>query len=404
MVELTGSDGAVHMHEVSTGGANTAECSPRTVGLTHADGKRTLGALQGHLVRARTEEYCGQRRRCSHCGTRRPLKDVRTRRLLSVFGTVEVRAPRFSPCRCALTNRRILNPAATIMPDRCTPEYERLVAKMGAWFPYRRARTVLAGFLPPDDIPSVETARQRTLVVGGRLEREAAAAPIDAPRVEARSIALSIDGGHVRSIRGYQMRSFEILLAQVSNDHGKHVVFSGMPAEADRQRDQLRGVLHRLGATSATPVTVLSDGAEGPRAPGEAASAGPTHHVPDWFHLSMRIQHVDQAVKSWPHATASNRKAGVRLAGIVERIRWRLWHGQIRRGLDLIGETLTMLETTGKAAIPAARKITRLLRGLETYVSGQSEIIIDTRRPGGVKSRSRRRPPRARCNGCRTAG
>jgi hypothetical protein len=44
-------------------------------------------------------------------------------------------------------------------------------------------------------------------------------------------------------------------------------------------------------------VTVLSDSADGPRSLGEAASVGPTHHVLDWFHLSMRIQHMAQAVK-----------------------------------------------------------------------------------------------------------
>ena len=45
------------------------------------------------------------------------------------------------------------------------------------------------------------------------------------------------------------------------------------------------------------PVTILSDGADGPRALGEAASIGPTEHVLDWFHLAMRIQHVAQATK-----------------------------------------------------------------------------------------------------------
>jgi hypothetical protein len=44
-------------------------------------------------------------------------------------------------------------------------------------------------------------------------------------------------------------------------------------------------------------VTVLSDGAEGPRG---AASDCPTHHVLDWFHLAMRPQHVAQTVKGWP--------------------------------------------------------------------------------------------------------
>jgi hypothetical protein len=41
------------------------------------------------------------------------------------------------------------------MPDRCTPEYERVVAKMGASLPYRRALTMLAEFLPLDNMPSV---------------------------------------------------------------------------------------------------------------------------------------------------------------------------------------------------------------------------------------------------------
>jgi len=79
MVELTGSDGSVCAYEVSVGGSNTAECSAATVGLTLADGKRTLAGLQDHLVQAQTEEYCRQRRRCSHCGSQRPLKDVRAR-------------------------------------------------------------------------------------------------------------------------------------------------------------------------------------------------------------------------------------------------------------------------------------------------------------------------------------
>ena len=91
---------------------------------------------------------------------------------------------------------------------------------------------------------------------------------------------------------------------------GSRLVFSSMPAEADRQREQLRGVLRGLGATPATPVTILSDGADGPRSLGEAASVGPTRHVLDWFHLSMRIQHVAQAAKGWPDASVEDRKAG----------------------------------------------------------------------------------------------
>ena len=67
----------------------------------------------------------------------------------------------------------------------------------------------------------------------------------------------------------------------------------------------------------------------------------------------------------------------MRLAEAGERIRWRLWHGQVRRALDLIGETLARLDAMTEAAPAAAAKVAPLLRGLETYVSGRAGLIID---------------------------
>ena len=378
MLELVGEDGTVSVRELS-GGAPVAEYAPRTIGLTLAEGKQILAATQRHLVQAQTEDHCRRRRVCQRCQARRPLKDVRSRRLVSLFGTVAVKAPRFKPCQCAVTCRRTLSPVAEIMPDRCTPEYERVLAKMGALLPYRRARTVLSEFLPLGKPQTVETTRQRTLCVGTRLEREAVAASTCTSAEPAKSITLSIDGGHIRAARQYQGRTFEVLLAQISKGEGKSTVFSSVPAEAHAQTRQLRGVLYGLGATSATSATIVSDGAAGPRSLGEAASPGPTHHVLDWFHLAMRIQHPAQATKSWPDGTEDDRQAGKRLAETIERIRWRLWHGQVRRSLDLIEETAVKLEAIEEdtASVAAAQKVARLLRDLETYVSGQSEIIID---------------------------
>jgi hypothetical protein len=163
--------------------------------LTLAEGEQMLAALRRDVVQGQAQDHCRHRRRCQRCGARRPIKDVRSRRLVSLFGTVEVRSPRFAARRCAVTNCRTLSPVAEIMPDRCTPEFERVVAKMGASLPYRRARTLMAEFLPLDDIPTVETARQRTLRVGARLEKEATSAPSLIPPAVTKSIVLSIDGG-----------------------------------------------------------------------------------------------------------------------------------------------------------------------------------------------------------------
>jgi hypothetical protein len=159
MVELGGAEGTVQMHEVSAGGSTTADYSAETLGLTVAEGKITLAGLQRHLVQAQTEEHCQSRRGCEYCGAQRPLKDFRPRRLISLYGVVEVRAPRFGPCRCGVASRRTLTPVAEIMPDRCTPDHERTLAKMGSLLPYRRARSLLDEFFPLGDAPEVETIR-----------------------------------------------------------------------------------------------------------------------------------------------------------------------------------------------------------------------------------------------------
>jgi hypothetical protein len=82
MLELVGPDGTVGVHEVG-GRATVAEYASQMIGLTLEEGKDLLAALQVHLVRAQAEDHCRRRRRCQ-----------RSRRLVSLFSTVEIRAPR----------------------------------------------------------------------------------------------------------------------------------------------------------------------------------------------------------------------------------------------------------------------------------------------------------------------
>jgi hypothetical protein len=148
------------------------------------------------------------------------------------------------------------------MPDRCTPEYERTLAKIGACLPYRRARRFLfAFFLIVDDPPWHETIHRRTVKVGAGLEREILSRA-KTPRAE--TMTVSIDAGHVRAARGYQGRTLEVMAALVSNDDAKAVLFSDVLGDADRQSTQLNGVLTGLGMTADTEVTIPTDGANGP--------------------------------------------------------------------------------------------------------------------------------------------
>jgi hypothetical protein len=56
VVELTAVDGAIHAHEVGTGGSATTACSYETLGQTLVDAKGMLAGLQRHLVQAQAAE------------------------------------------------------------------------------------------------------------------------------------------------------------------------------------------------------------------------------------------------------------------------------------------------------------------------------------------------------------
>ncbi|HSU04151.1 MAG TPA: ISKra4 family transposase, partial [Acetobacteraceae bacterium] len=244
-IELKGAVGTKQTREVARGGGTDPHSPLDPLGLTLDDGKTLLAGVQRHLVQGRVAEYSALRRRCSHSSGLHPLKDARTRRLNSLFGTIEMPAPRFKPCRCAVTARSTLCPASELLPDRCTPEYERTLAKMGAWLPYRCARRFLSEFFPLGaDLPWHETIRRRTARVGVGIERKAVSrAKSPRPAAPSETITVSIDAGHVRTARGHQGRTFEVMAAQVSNDDRKPILFSGVPGEADQQDTQLNGVL-----------------------------------------------------------------------------------------------------------------------------------------------------------------
>src|SRR4051794_13965169 len=70
------------------------------VSLTLAEAKALLAGLQASMVRDQLAGYVAPHPLCPRCGGAQPPQDRRTRRLQTLFGTLEVEAPRFRVCRC----------------------------------------------------------------------------------------------------------------------------------------------------------------------------------------------------------------------------------------------------------------------------------------------------------------
>ncbi len=99
-LEMTTSAGEVTTTELVTISRPGVVSTLAEVGLMLDETKALLAKLQAGMLCGQVAAYAAHHRACAACGVLQPLKDRRTRRLQTLFGTVEVEAPRFKACRC----------------------------------------------------------------------------------------------------------------------------------------------------------------------------------------------------------------------------------------------------------------------------------------------------------------
>jgi hypothetical protein len=200
-------------------------------------------------------EYAARCRVCPGCGVLQPLKDRRTRQLQTLFGTVEVAAPRFKPRHCRLSAPMVevaFSPVCALLTARCTPELERVQAELGARTSFREAAQILETLLPASPA-NHESMRNRTHAVALRLEasdRQTAAAvvaaqdrPGKARVVDASRPVVMLDGAYVRAVPGHRTRNFEAICGKVEREGHASRRFALVRSMAEQPHVLLRAAL-----------------------------------------------------------------------------------------------------------------------------------------------------------------
>ena len=111
---------------------------PDELGLSLLDAKALLRSIQSNLVKDQVAIQAAARRVCPVCGRNRRIKDYRERLLRSLFGEILIRCPRYVGCECRETKTRAEWPLQGAMPNRHTPEFVYLLAKLGSAMPIGR--------------------------------------------------------------------------------------------------------------------------------------------------------------------------------------------------------------------------------------------------------------------------
>jgi len=323
-----------------------------------------------------------------------PLKDRRTRQLQTLFGTVEVEAPRFKVCHCRLTTpmagAAVFSPVCALLTARCTPELARVQAELGAHTSFRDAACILDRLLPTSPA-NQESVRNRTHAVALQLEaddRQAAAGvtavrnePDKAAAADASRPIVMLDGAYIRAVPGHQVRNFEATCGKVEHEGHPTRRFALVRSVAKQPHALLRAALQGQGWREGDAVTAISDGDPALPALVRSATGGPVEPILDWFHLSMRLHHVEQ-VMGGLCALEPPPLAPLDCAQIdVERLRHLLWNGHHEKA----GEALDRIVSWAKHAIvlnepgaeAKARRLVARCTELRGYIETNEGALID---------------------------
>ena len=360
-----------------------ATAAAAEVGLSLAEAKALLAGLQASMVRTQLAEHVALDRVCPGCQAVLRVKDRRLRRLQTLFGTVEVEAPRLRLCPC---RRALGTPGATVSPvcsllraAHCTPELERVQAELGARTSFREAARILTALLPVG-AANHASVRNRTLAVGQRFEvADPPGAGVREPAQE--EIVVALDGAYVRAAPGHQTRHFEVILGKVEAGARPSRRFALVGRAAEHPHTLLRDALTGQGWTEGRPITAISDG--DPALPARVGSAtqAPVTHILDWFHLSMRVRHVEQVAQGL-YALRPSCSLPVDCVNTeVERLRHLLWNGRHDEAHAVLGAAAAIAGTIGPLNGPGferkAARLVELCAELRGYIGNNRASLID---------------------------
>jgi hypothetical protein len=309
------------------------------LGMSLAEAKRLLAAVQQQVVAAQVDTHAMFRPDCRSCGGTCHVKDWQPHRIATLFGEVRLKLPRFlcSVCVCGETG--------VSWPSNCrsTPELNQLQARLSALMPYRVAADVQQHLLPVDGGKSRETLRSHTLLVGKQLGDAAAKKP-----PAAAAITISLDSTFIRSCEDGE-RHLEVRVGNVETETGGRQVFGAVTRAETNITALIQRTLATVGRTDTTKVTAFTDGCPGLRT--VLTNAGVTKPpILDWFHIAMRLQHTKLAAANLSTDTPEQVTAKATIVVEVERLHWRIWNGKVQNAQRSINRIRkVMLSSKGRA-------------------------------------------------------
>jgi hypothetical protein len=377
-------DGTEERREVLT--VAKEQLAMETLGLTLAEGKALLSAVQACVVEEQATAYLAQHRACATCGKPHRSKEPRRSTVNTVFGSVTIPNPRWHRCACQETGPFTFRPTAQWLTGHTSPDLLYLETKWASLIPYAKVVDLLQEVLPVAETLNPETVRQHVHATATKMEQalgeekeelfdgtddDWAAQPLpDGP------MTIGLDGGFVRARR--KAGFFEVIAGKSivafrrneAEDIPSAKRFGFVQTYDTKPRRRLWELLKSQGMQENQAVLFLSDGGDTVRNL-QTYLHPSSAHVIDWFHIAMKLTVLQQQNKAFIDETPEE---GAHVAKTLERVNHYLWHGHVDKALECLGLLLFDLEAH-RRRFPVAAKLERGVTEFDTYIRNNQKFI-----------------------------
>ena len=381
LLQITADDGTAGTFEEVVAFEKATE-QVEDVGLSLAQGKALLAAVQHRVVQGQAGEWAGRHRCCASCGSRRRSNGSYPVLFRTLYGDVQLASPRLHRCACQDGDGpATVSPLRDLIPGHVAPERLYLEARWASLVPYAAAAALLADVLPVASGANATTLRQHVLRVAERADGELGkeqssfidgcpAQWAELPIPEGR-IVVGLDGGYVRDWDD-RKANFELIVGR-SMPEDRAPRYIGLVHGYDQKpKRRLFEVMRQQGLQANQDVTFLTDGGEEVRSLTELVTPE-AEHVLDWFHIAMRLTVLEQYARGVAHHDADE---GARLLRELERTKWLLWHGnghRARQHADDLRDDVKALEMD----YPHLGKFARSAQEFAVYIRSNAGSLIN---------------------------
>jgi hypothetical protein len=338
-------EGHATRQRIATVERNVMPAAGEGLGLSLEEAKGLIGHLQTIVCEEQTSEMVAAISTCAVCAQALARKSSASIVYRTAFGKLRLSSPRlYSQCRCGARacGSDSFNPLALVLTERTHPELLYLQTRWAGSMSYERAARLLRDVLPLDAAPGSSSIKAQVQKAGRAIataqcergehffETQPLVFP-DRPAAQAAHV-LEIDAAYIRGVADKcdGRNSFGITISRLVKPDGPGAWHAYVSAQTLAPLTRLHHFLHQQDVAPHMPLAIISDGGEDVLHP-TFLPWRPVQRILDWFHISMRFEHVMQRLRG---LSKSEPRTAAALLKRVASAKWRLWHGRAAGCLD----------------------------------------------------------------------